>query len=77
MNGLNGFQQEIFCIDYTDFKRSEKPKDFDQKTQTIPELVYLKCHVDRVAAVFDSERITLTFMKVRTEVRKTRKKGSC
>lgn len=40
----------------------------DNDRLTIPELIIAKSNVDRVAFVFDSETITLTFNKVRTEV---------
>ncbi|PIO60747.1 hypothetical protein TELCIR_17748 [Teladorsagia circumcincta] len=44
------------------------PKQIDFSSQTIPELIYTRAKSDRVAAVFDAEKVSYTFAKVATEV---------
>lgn len=47
----------------------KKQKEFIPFECTIPELVYKKCSSDRIAAIFDSEKIVLTFSKLKSEVK--------
>lgn len=62
------FFQQTFCIDYngwvTGVSKAPPPKQIDFDSQTIPQLIYTKAANDRVAAVFDSEKLSLTFSKI-------------
>ncbi|VDL74373.1 unnamed protein product [Nippostrongylus brasiliensis] len=64
--------QQTYCIDYNGWvsgaSKSPPPKQIDFASQTIPELIYTRADSDRVAAVFDAERVSLTFAKVASEM---------
>ncbi|VDN35541.1 unnamed protein product [Cylicostephanus goldi] len=59
---------QIYCIDYngwvTGASPAPPPKQVDFSSQTIPELIYSRASSDRVAAIFDAEKLSLTFAKV-------------
>ncbi|EYB90945.1 hypothetical protein Y032_0212g2252 [Ancylostoma ceylanicum] len=63
---------QVYCIDYNGWvsgaSKLPPPKQVDFSSQTIPELIYTRASSDRVAAVFDAEKVSLTFAKVVTEV---------
>ncbi|CAI4222435.1 unnamed protein product [Auanema sp. JU1783] len=63
---------QTYCIDYNGFVKGSSnfppPKQVDFDSQTIPELIYTKAGSDRVAAVFDSEKTSMTFAKVVNEM---------
>uniref|UniRef100_A0A0K0DF46 AMP-binding domain-containing protein n=1 Tax=Angiostrongylus cantonensis TaxID=6313 RepID=A0A0K0DF46_ANGCA len=42
------------------------PKQVDFSSQTIPELIYTRAESDRVAVVFDAEKVSFTFAKMET-----------
>ncbi|RCN31973.1 hypothetical protein ANCCAN_22229 [Ancylostoma caninum] len=62
---------QVYCIDYNGWisgaSKLPPPKQVDFSSQTIPELIYTRANNDRVAAVFDAEKVSLTFAKVVTE----------
>ncbi|PIC55425.1 hypothetical protein B9Z55_000705 [Caenorhabditis nigoni] len=66
------FFQQTFCIDYngwvTGVSKAPSPKQIDFDSQTIPQLIYTKAEMDRVAAVFDAEKQSLTFSKIVSEM---------
>ncbi|KAK6727598.1 hypothetical protein RB195_005345 [Necator americanus] len=63
---------QVYCIDYNGWisgaSKLPPPKQVDFSSQTIPELIYTRADSDRVAAVFDAEKVSLTFSKVVTEM---------
>ncbi|EPB77810.1 hypothetical protein ANCCEY_03078 [Ancylostoma ceylanicum] len=63
---------QVYCIDYNGWvsgaSKLPPPKQVDFSSQTIPELIYTRASSDRVAAVFDAEKVSLTFAKVVTEM---------
>ncbi|VDM77224.1 unnamed protein product, partial [Strongylus vulgaris] len=63
---------QVYCIDYNGWisgaSTAPPPKQVDFSSQTIPELIYTRASSDRVAAVFDAEKVSLTFAKVVTEM---------
>ncbi|CAI5440349.1 unnamed protein product [Caenorhabditis angaria] len=68
----SSFFQQTYCIDYngwvTGSSPAPPPKQIDFDSQTIPELIYTKSTSDRVCTVFDAEKITYTFAKMRQEM---------
>ncbi|VDP61462.1 unnamed protein product [Heligmosomoides polygyrus] len=64
--------RQTYCIDYNGWisgvSNAPPPKQIDFSSQTIPELIYTRADSDRVAAVFDAEKISFTFAKVASEV---------
>ncbi|KAK0423761.1 hypothetical protein QR680_008315 [Steinernema hermaphroditum] len=56
--------EELFCIDFT------RPSDgkYVPHEVTIPELIYRKKANERVALVFDSEKVTFSFEKLKNEM---------
>ncbi|KAI3413401.1 hypothetical protein GPALN_010896 [Globodera pallida] len=53
----------VFCIDFNKEKHGFTPYE-----STIPALVYRKCTTDRLAFVFDSENVALTFGGIKNEL---------
>lgn len=64
--------RQTYCIDYNGWisgvSNAPPPKQIDFSSQTIPELIYTRADSDRVAAVFDAEKISFTFAKVASEM---------
>ncbi|KAI1728905.1 AMP-binding enzyme domain-containing protein [Ditylenchus destructor] len=56
-------RESIFCLDFT----RKKQGDFIPYEATIPELIYRKCSSECIAIIFDSEKLALTFGKVKSE----------
>uniref|UniRef100_A0A7I4XX06 AMP-binding domain-containing protein n=1 Tax=Haemonchus contortus TaxID=6289 RepID=A0A7I4XX06_HAECO len=63
---------QTYCIDYNGWvsgaSKLPPPKQVDFSSQTIPELVYTRAKSDRVAVVFDAEKVSYTFAKVANEM---------
>ncbi|KAL3098869.1 hypothetical protein niasHT_024624 [Heterodera trifolii] len=53
----------VFCLDFCKEKHGFTPYE-----STIPALVYRKCTNDRLAFVFGSENVALTFGGIKNEV---------
>uniref|UniRef100_A0A915DEV5 AMP-dependent synthetase/ligase domain-containing protein n=1 Tax=Ditylenchus dipsaci TaxID=166011 RepID=A0A915DEV5_9BILA len=57
-------KEDVFCLDFARKKKGE----FIPYEATIPELVYRKCSSDRIAVIFDSEKLALTFGQLKNEM---------
>uniref|UniRef100_A0A914C6Y4 AMP-dependent synthetase/ligase domain-containing protein n=1 Tax=Acrobeloides nanus TaxID=290746 RepID=A0A914C6Y4_9BILA len=57
-------KESIFCLDFT----REKLGDFIPYEITIPELIYRKSQSNRMAVVFDSEKVSLTCQQIKNEI---------
>ncbi|CAD6190954.1 unnamed protein product [Caenorhabditis auriculariae] len=64
--------QQTYCIDFNGWvsgtSTAPPPKQIDFNSQTIPQLIYTKASSDRVAAVFEAEKQSMTFAKIVTEM---------
>ncbi|KAE9413319.1 hypothetical protein Angca_007050 [Angiostrongylus cantonensis] len=64
--------EQTYCIDYNGWvsgsSTAPPPKQVDFSSQTIPELIYTRAESDRVAVVFDAEKVSFTFAKVASEM---------
>ncbi|KAK6027980.1 hypothetical protein OSTOST_05984, partial [Ostertagia ostertagi] len=61
---LNMTEQMCLNVDVNGASNVPPPKQIDFSSQTIPELIYTRAKSDRVAAVFDAEKVSYTFAKV-------------
>ncbi|KAJ1348531.1 hypothetical protein KIN20_003853 [Parelaphostrongylus tenuis] len=64
--------EQTYCIDYNGWvsgsSTTPPPKQVDFSSQTIPELIYTRADSNRVAVVFDAEKVSFTFAKVACEM---------
>uniref|UniRef100_A0A0R3PHS2 AMP-binding domain-containing protein n=1 Tax=Angiostrongylus costaricensis TaxID=334426 RepID=A0A0R3PHS2_ANGCS len=64
----DNIEKENCLVSFQGSSTAPPPKQVDFSSQTIPELIYTRADSDRVAVVFDAERVSFTFAKVASEM---------